>query len=63
MEKGRPSTVGTPRVSIRVLLPKDDYRRLKEIAAAERCDVGTLVRRAIARQFFIPGDSNTIKPQ
>ena len=60
MHKGRPASVGTPRVSIRVLLPKADYEALKAIAQAERTDMGSLVRRAITRSFFLAGDSNHV---
>ena len=61
MIRGRPSTVGKNKVSIRVLLPRGDYEALKEIAELERTDIGTLVRRAVARYFFVPGNSNTVK--
>lgn len=60
MSRGRPQSVGKDRVSIRVLLPRKDYDALKEIAELERTDVGTLVRRAIARYFFVPGNSNAV---
>ena len=60
MEKRRPPRVGDPSVSIRVLLPKADYEALRAIAQAERTDVGSLVRRAIARSFFLAADSNPI---
>jgi len=49
------------KVSIRVLVPRADYRELKRIARMERTDVSTLVRRAIAHHFFIPTDSNMVK--
>lgn len=62
MVRGRPSTVGKHKVSIRVLLSREDYQTLKEIADLERSDIGTLVRRAIARHFFMPGNSNAINP-
>ncbi len=52
---GRRNTVGKNKVSIRVLLSRDDYAELEKIAALERTDVGTLVRRAIARFFLVPG--------
>ena len=61
MNTGRRSAVGKDRVSIRVLLSKQDYETLKEIAELERTDVGTLVRRAVARYFFIPSNSNAVK--
>ena len=51
------------KVSIRVLFPRADYKELKKIAAMERTDVSTLVRRAVARYFFIPSDSNTVNHQ
>ena len=59
MPRGRPS-IGTPKVSIRVLLPRDDYEALKAIARAERTDVGALVRRALARSFFMAGSANSV---
>ena len=63
MKKGRPLTIGSPRVSIRVVLSEADYEFLKQMATAERTDVSTLVRRALAYHFFIPGNSNTINPK
>ncbi len=60
MHKGRPNTLpGKKKVSIRVLFPEEDYVQLQKIAQEERTDVGTLVRRAVARFFFIPGDNGT----
>jgi hypothetical protein len=58
MKKGRPNTLGKNKVSIRVLFSQSDYEELQEIAQAERTDIGTLVRRAVARYFFIPGNGN-----
>ena len=58
--------VNTPRqnkVSIRVLFPRADYKELKKIAAMERTDVSSLVRRAVAHYFFIPSDSNMVNHQ
>ena len=63
MKRGRPATIGSPQVSIRVLLSEADYEFLRELAATERTDVGALVRRALAYHFFIPGNSNTIKQE
>jgi hypothetical protein len=63
METSKPSTLRKNKVSIRVLFPRDDYKELKKIAAMERTDVSTLVRRAVARYFFIPPDSNTVNHQ
>ncbi len=60
MEDAMPKTPRKNKVSIRVLLPRDDYRELKKIAAMERSDVSTLVRRAVARYFFIPNDGNGV---
>jgi len=60
MNAGRPNTLGKNKVSIRVLLPRGDYKGLKKIAEMERTDVGTLVRRAVARYFFIPSDGNSV---
>lgn len=48
------------KVSIRVLLSREDYKELKRIAAMERTDVSTLVRRAIAFHFFIPANGNSV---
>ena len=61
MIKGRPSTVGRNKVSVRVLISKEDYDGLREIAELERTDISSLIRRAIARYFFIPNNSNNIK--
>jgi len=60
MRRGRPNPLGKNRVSIRVLLSKEDYNELVKIAELERTDIGTLVRRAIARYFFMPNNSNSI---
>lgn len=58
MERGRPTIVGKNKVAIRVLLPKADYEALKQIAQLERTDIGSLVRRAVARHFLVPGNNN-----
>ena len=58
MKKGRPNTLGINKVSIRVLFSQSDYEELQKIAQAERTDIGTLVRRAVARYFFIPSNGN-----
>jgi hypothetical protein len=58
MKKGRPNTLGKDKVSIRVLFSQSDYEDLQKIAHAERTDIGTLVRRAVARYFFIPVNGN-----
>jgi len=60
MDTSKPNTPRKNKVSIRVLFPQDDYKELKRIAAMERSDVSTLVRRAVAHHFFIPPDSNTV---
>ena len=60
MRKGRPNPLGKNRVSIRVLLSKEDYSELEKIAELERTDISTLVRRAIARYFFMSNNSNTV---
>jgi len=59
MVKGRPNTLGKNKVSIRVLFSESDYEELQKIADAERTDIGTLVRRAVARHFFTPVNKNT----
>lgn len=61
MGKGRPNTLGKSKVSIRVLFSETDYLELQKIAEAERTEVGTLVRRAVARLFFIPGNNGGTK--
>ena len=61
MDTEKPTTQGRNKVSIRVLIPRADYRELKRIAGMERTDVSTLIRRAMAHHFFIPSDSNNIK--
>jgi len=63
MNSGNTNTSGRNKVSIRVLLARADYRELKKIAAMERSDVSTLVRRAVARYFFIPSDGNSVNHQ
>ncbi len=60
MDTCKPNTPRQNKVSIRVLFPRDDYKELKKIAAMERTDVSTLVRRAVARYFFIPPDGNAV---
>lgn len=59
MMRGKPSVVGRRRVSMRVLMAKDDYDELRKIADIERTDISSLVRRAIARYFFAPSGNNT----
>jgi len=61
MDTEKPNTQGRNKVSIRVLIPRADYRELKKIAEMERTDVSTLIRRAMAHYFFIPSDGNKIK--
>ena len=63
MDTCKPNTLRKNKVSIRVLFPRADYKELKKIAAMERTDVSTLVRRAVAHYFFIPSDSNTVNHQ
>jgi len=63
MDTCKSNTPRKNKVSIRVLFPRDDYKELKKIAVMERTDVSTLVRRAVARYFFIPPDSNTVNHQ
>ncbi|BAS31205.1 hypothetical protein [Dehalococcoides mccartyi] len=61
MKRGRPNILGDDRVVIRVVLPLKDYQNLEKIADLERTDIGTLVRRAIVRQYFAPDDSKAEK--
>jgi len=63
MDTCKPNTPRKNKVSIRVLFPRADYRELKRIAAMERTDVSSLVRRAVAHYFFIPPNSNTVNHQ
>ena len=58
MAKGRPKVIGKPMVSIRVLLPEEKYEILKGLAQQELTDISTLVRRALAKAYFLPVDSN-----
>jgi len=60
MHKGRLVVVGKDKAAIRVLLPRRDYQALQRIARLERSDVGTLVRRAIAHQFFLLADGQPV---
>lgn len=60
MKRGKTAVIGRNRVSIRVLLPEADYKALAEIAEQERSDISTLVRRAIARYFFVPEKRNRV---
>jgi len=61
MNRGRPSPVGKKKVSVRVLFSQEDYEALGKLAKLERTNISTLVRRAVARHFLIPEDSNTVK--
>ena len=61
MNRGRPTIVGKNKVSVRVLFSEQDYLALDKIAELERTDISTLVRRAVARYFFMPDKSNTVK--
>ena len=61
MDTEKPTTQGKNKISIRVLIPRADYRELKKIAEMERTDVSTLIRRAMAHHFFIPQDGNAVK--
>jgi hypothetical protein len=63
MNNGKSDMPRQNKVSIRVLIPRSDYKELKKIARMERSDVSTLVRRAVAHHFFIPADGNTVKHQ
>jgi hypothetical protein len=58
MDTLKPDTPRQNKVAIRVLFTRSDYKELKKIAAMERTDVSTLVRRAVARFFLIPSDGN-----
>jgi len=61
MDTFNPDKPGKQKVSVRVLFDKEDYLELKRIAKMERTDISNLIRRAVARHFFIPADSNTVK--
>ena len=63
MNNSKPDMPRQNKVSIRVLMPRADYKELKRIARMERSDVSTLVRRAVAHHFFIPANGNTVKHQ
>ncbi len=52
---------GSRKVAVRVIFARSDYKELKRIAALERSDVSTLIRRAVARHFFVPSDGNVVK--
>ncbi len=58
MPKGRPHTVGKSAVSTRTLFSRADYEALLKLADEERTDVSTLIRRAVARYFFVPDNGN-----
>jgi hypothetical protein len=63
MMRGKPSVVGRHRVSMRVLMAREDYDALRKIADIERTDISSLVRRAIARYFFAPAENNNVASQ
>ncbi len=50
------------KVAVRVLFSVKDYRELKRLAEIDRSDVSTLIRRAVARCFFVPTEGNNITP-
>ena len=60
MDSEQNNTPRKNKVSIRVTFSRDDFKELKRIAAMERTDVSTLVRRAVAHHFFIPASGNTV---
>lgn len=35
-----------------VLFPEEEYRRLREVAQAQHCSLGHLVREAVAKQYL-----------
>ena len=51
----------TNKVSVRVLFSEEDYLKLDRIAKLERTDISTLIRRAVARYFFVPDKSGAVK--
>lgn len=61
MMRGKPSVVGRNRVSMRVLISREDYDELRKIADTERTDMSALVRRAIARYYFLPIENHVPK--
>ena len=58
MDSLKPETLKNNKVAIRVLFLRADYKELKRIAAMERTDVSSLVRRAVAKHFLIPANGN-----
>jgi hypothetical protein len=44
--------VATGMRRIQILLPEDDYRRLRQIAHERQCSVGHLVREAVTQQYL-----------
>ncbi len=61
MNRGRRNILGSNKVSVRVLFSEEDYLALDKIADLERTDVSTLIRRAVARYFFVPDRSDAVK--
>jgi len=59
MPAGRRNVLGTKKVSVRVLFSEEDFLELEKIARLERTDVGSLIRRAVARYFLIPDEENS----
>jgi len=57
MRRGRPNPLGKNRVSIRVLLSKEDYSELVKIAELERTDISTILVYGIGSN----GKSSTIR--
>ena len=56
---GRPRKIEGERVSIRVLIPKAYYEILQARARVEATDISSLVRRALAKEYFLPSECNT----
>ncbi len=58
MAKTRQPVVGKNKVSMRVLFAEADYQALTKLAAKERTDIGSLVRRAVVLQYALPPNEN-----
>jgi hypothetical protein len=53
--------IGKDRVSLRVLISREDYEVLRKIAEQERNEISSLIRRAIARFYLVTGEDDTQK--
>ena len=59
--RGKPIIIGKDRVSLRILISREDYETLRKIAEQDRNEISCLVRRAIARFYLVTDDGDPQK--